>query len=135
MNYKLYVNGKCESPRSFNANMGIGGVILNEYGKEISFSKNVGIGTCCEAQVYAVLNGLYEILKFKDASSINIYISNLMLVNYLNEKEIDISSSNKALFLKLKDIIGEININMRFEYFEVNDYNYIRTLAEDAVNL
>lgn len=135
MNYRLYVNGKCRNPRSFQGDIGIGGVILKDNGTEISFSKNLGIGTCCEAQVYAVLNGIYEIMKFNDASDVKVYISNLMLVDYLNGKKVDINSGTEYLLSKLKNIVNNLKVSLRFEYFEVNDYNYVRTLAEDAINL
>lgn len=39
MKYSLYVTGKCNDTRSFQSNIGIGGVILNNNGNEISFSK------------------------------------------------------------------------------------------------
>jgi hypothetical protein len=135
MKYRLYVNGKCKNYRSFQSNIGIGGVILNDYGDETSFSRNVGTGTCCEAQIYAILYGIDIISKSKDAESVTVYISNLMLVDYLNEKHIDISASTEMLVDKLKIFIKSLKLNVNFEYFDVSEYSYVRSLAEDAIEL
>lgn len=135
MKYRLYVNGKCKNTRNFQSDIGIGGVILNDHGEEISFSRNVGVGTCSEAQIYAVLQGVDEISKLNNATSIIVYVSNLMLVEYLNGNKVEVSPSTEILVNRLSSIVESLGISIYYEYFEVNDYNYVRTLAEDALKL
>ena len=40
MKYRLYVNGKCKNTRKLTGNIGIGGVIINDEGKESTFQKH-----------------------------------------------------------------------------------------------
>lgn len=135
MKYRLYVNGKCKNTRNFQSDIGIGGVILSDHGEEISFSRNVGVGTCSEAQIYAVLEGIDVISKFNNVTSITVYVSHLMLVEYLNGKKHEVSLGTEILVNRLKSIIKSLEISIYYEYFEVNDYNYVRTLAEDALKI
>ena len=135
MKYRLYVNGKCKNTRNFQSDIGIGGVILSDHGEEISFSRNVGVGTCSEAQIYAILQGIYEISKFNNATSIIVYVSNLMLVEYLNGREHEVSPGTEVLANRLNNLVEGLGIRIYYEYFEVNEYNYVRTLAEDALKL
>ncbi|MCR1952647.1 MULTISPECIES: reverse transcriptase-like protein [Clostridium] len=135
MKYRLYVNGKCKNTRNFQSDIGIGGVILSDHGEETSFSRNVGVGTCSEAQIYAILQGIDEISKFNNATSIIVYVSNLMLVEYLNGRKLDVSPGTEILVNRLNNLMKNLKISIYYEYFEVNDYNYVRTLAEDALEL
>ncbi|GAA0086175.1 hypothetical protein UT300007_26140 [Clostridium sp. CTA-7] len=135
MKYRLYVNGRCKNSRNFQSDIGIGGVILSDEGKEISFSRNIGIGTCCEAQIYAIFYGIDEILKQNNVTSITVYLSNLMVVDYLNGNKLYLNPSTEILVNKLINFIETLEICIYFKYFEVNEYNYVRTLAEDAINL
>lgn len=125
MKYRLYVNGKCKNTRKLTGNIGIGGVIINDEGKESTFSKTLGAGTCCEAQIYAVFYGIEEILKFNDAEYIKIYLSNLALVNYFNGQKSDISKNSEILAKNLKDYINRLNIKIEFNYFEAREYIYV----------
>lgn len=135
MKYRLYVNGKCKNTRKLTGSIGIGGVIISDDGKEISFSKTLGAGTCCEAQIYAVFYGIEEILKFNDAEDINVYLSNLALVNYLNGENSEISNNSKILAKKLKEYINKLKVRIIFGYFDVRDYLYVSSLAEEAIKL
>ena len=135
MKYRLYVNVKCKNSRSFQSDIGIGGVILDEKGKEISFSKNLGKGTCFEGHIYAIRLGVEEILENKNVTQISIYLSNLMLVNYFNGFNVDISSNTRNLASSLKKFLDNTNIQMNFNYFEANEYNYLLDLVEDAINI
>lgn len=133
MKYSLYVTGKCNDTRNFQSNIGIGGVILNNEGIEVSFSKNVGKGTCVEAHIYGLVHGITEILKNKDADTIDIYVSNMNIVNYFNGKDIEVNSRTEILLSNLNNLIKILKIDIYFEYFEVNEYNYVRNLAEEAL--
>lgn len=135
MKYRLYVNGKCKNSRSFKSDIGIGGVILDEKGNEISFSKKLGKGTCFEGHIYAIKMGLEEILKNKNITSIFIYVPNLMLVNYFNGFNVDISNNTRILADDLKKFLDIINIQINFNYFEANEYNYLLDLVDDAINI
>ena len=135
MEYRLYVNGKCKNSRSFQSDIGIGGVILDEKGREISFSRNLGKGTCFEGHIYAIRLGVEEILKNGDATRISIYLPNLMLVNYFNGFNVDISNNTRNLATSLKFFLDNSNIQMNFNYFEANEYNYLLDLVEDAINI
>ena len=133
MKYRLYVTGKCNDTRSFQSNIGIGGVILNNNGNEISFSKKVGRGTCIEAHIYGLVHGISEILKYSDAENIDAYVSNMNIVNYFKGKEIEINSRTEILLSNLKNLIKTLRLDINFEYLEVNEYNYVRNLAEEAL--
>ena len=135
MKYRLYVNGKCKNSRSFQSDIGVGGVILDENGREVSFSKNLGKGTCFEGHIYAIKIGVEEICRNENITNISIYIPNLMLVNYFNDFNVDISNNTKNLANDLKNFLRDINIEMSFNYFEANEYNHLLDLAEDAINI
>lgn len=135
MEYRLYVNGKCENSRSLRSDIGIGGVILDEKGKEISFSKKLGKGTCFEGHIHAVKIGVEEILRNKDITNIFIYVPNLMLVNYFNGFNVDITSNTRILANDLKNFLDASKIQIKFNYFEANEYNYLLDLVEDVINI
>lgn len=135
MKYRLYVNGKCKNSRSFQSDIGIGGVILDEKGRELSFSRNLGKGTCFEGHIYAIKIGVEEILSNDNITNISIYIPNLMLVNYFNDLNVDISHTTKKLANDLKNFLRDSNIQITFNYFEANEYNHLLDLAEDAINI
>ena len=135
MEYRLYVNVKCNNPRNLKSNIGIGGVILNSRGEQISYSKDFGLGTCCEAHIYGILEGIDKILELKDVDKITIYSSNLMLTEYFNNRQTNINSHLRELSNNLKDYISKINVNVEFNYFDYSEYNYVSLLAEDAINL
>lgn len=133
MKYSLYVTGKCNDTRSFQSNIGIGGVILNNNGKEVSFSQKVGRGTCIEAHIYGLVHGISEILKYSDSENIDVYVSNMNIVNYFKGNDIEINSRTEILLSNLKNLIRTLRLDINFEYFEVNEYNYVRNLAEEAL--
>lgn len=133
MKYSLYVTGKCNDTRNFQSNIGIGGVILNNYGEEVPFSKKVGMGTCIEAHIYGLVHGISEILKYSDAENIDVYVSNMNIVNYFKENDIEINSRTEILLSNLKNLIKTLRLDINFEYLEVNEYNYVRNLAEEAL--
>lgn len=135
MKYRLFVNGRSKNTRDCKSDIGIGGVIINEAGEQISFSKNMGIGTCSEAQIYAVMHGIDNILKLNNATDITVYLSNLMLVEYLNGKKLQLSAGTSILANRLRGYTQNFNISINFEYFDFSEYNYVVGLAEDAINL
>lgn len=135
MEYRLYVNVKCKNPRNLKSNIGIGGVILNSKGEEFSYSKDFGLGTCCEAHIYGILEGLDKILELNNANKILIYSSNFMLTEYFNKKNPNINSHLKELSDNLKSYIEKINLDVEFIYYDYSEYQYVSLLAEEAINL
>jgi len=134
MEYRLYVNVKCNNPRNLKSNIGIGGVIINSKGEQMTYSKDFGLGTCCEAHIYGILEGIDKILELKNANRILIYSSNLMLIEYFNKKKTNINSHLKELSDNLKSYISKMNLNVEFNYYDYSEYKYVSLLAEDAIN-
>lgn len=135
MKYKLYVSGCCNNTRNLDSDMGIGGVILNDNCKEVIFSKDVGKGTVIEAHVHAILYGIEEIISNGDVSSIEVYSTNLMIINYMNNKIIDIPIRIKPIIRNLMEFTEKLKLSINYEYLEVNDYKYVRNLAEEALRI
>lgn len=135
MEYRLYVNVKCKNPRNLKSNIGIGGVIINKHGEQISYSKDFGLGTCCEAHIYGILEGIDKILELKNAKRISIYSSNFMLIEYFNMRKTNINSHLKELSDNLRSYIAKINLEVEFNYYDYSEYQYVSLLAEDAINL
>lgn len=135
MKYRLYVSGFCNNTRNLISSMGIGGVILNDRGEEKVFSEMIGKGTIIEAHGYAILHGLNEIIKDKTAKSINVYSTNLLIIDYLNKKNVELPMKTKELIEKNLEILENNKISIKYEYFEVNDYVYVRNLAEEAIKV
>lgn len=55
------------------------------------------------------------------------------IVNYFKGKEIEINSRTEILLSNLKNLIKTLRLDINFEYLEVNEYNYVRNLAEEAL--
>lgn len=134
MEYRLYVNVKCKNPRNLKSNIGIGGVILNNKGEQFSYSKDFGLGSCCEAHIYGILEGIDRILELNNAKKISIYSSNLMLIDYFNMRKNHINSHLKELADNLNFYISKMNLDIEFNYFDSLEYQYVSVLAEDAIN-
>lgn len=135
MKYRLYVSGFCNETRNLESNMGIGGVILNDNGKEMAFSKYVGRGTTIEAHIYGIIYGINEVIKDEKVSSLTIYSTNLMIINYLNKKNVKIPNKIEISMRKLMELTKNLEIVINYEYFEVNEYKYVRNLAEEALEI
>lgn len=135
MKYRLYVSGFCNNTRNLQSSMGIGGVILNDRGEEKVFSEMIGKGTIMEAHCYAILHGINEILNDKTAKFINVYSTNLLIIDYLNKKNVKLPMKAETLLEKILEILDTAKISIKYEYFEVNDYVYVRNLAEEAIKV
>lgn len=135
MKYRLYVSGFCNATKNLQSTMGIGGVILNDRGEEKVFSEMLGEGTIIEAHAYAILHGINEIIKDKTAKCINVYSTNLLIIDYLNNKNVELPMTTKELLEKNLEILDNAKIIIKYEYFEVNDYVYVRNLAEEAIKV
>lgn len=135
MKYRLYVSGFCNETRNSESSMGIGGVILNDTGYERIFSKYLGKGTILEAHVYGILHGISEVSKDEKISELTIYSTNLMIINYLNKKSVEMPKKIENLAKKLIKSIENLEITINYEYFEINDYKYVRNLAEEAIKI
>ena len=135
MKYRIYVSGFRKETRNSESSMGIGGVILNDTGYEKIFSKYVGKGTVLEAHVYGILHGINEISKDEKISDLTIYSTNLMIINFLNKKNVEMPKRIENLTKKLMKAIEDLEISINYEYFEINEYKYVRNLAEEAIKI
>ncbi|MBD7915364.1 hypothetical protein H9660_09410 [Clostridium sp. Sa3CUN1] len=134
MKYRLYVSGYCSDSRALQSNMSIGGVILSS-DTEKEFSEIVGKGTLLESHVYAIIYGIDEILKNNKVTSIEVYSTNLMIINYINNMNIEIPINAKLIMKKLVKLIKDIEVDIKFEYFEGTEYKYVKNLAIDALEV
>lgn len=134
MKYRLYVSGYCSDTRDLQSNMSIGGVILSN-NSEREFSQIIGEGTLLESHVYAIIYGINEILKNDKVTSIEVYSTNLMIINYMNGMNIEVPKNTKLIIEKLVKLIDEVKVNIKFEYFDGNEYRYVKSLAVDALGI
>lgn len=134
MKYRLYVSGYCSDTRDLQSNMSIGGVILSN-NSEREFSQMIGEGTLLESHVYAIIYGINEILKNDKVTSIDVYSTNLMIINYMNSMNIELPKNAKLTIEKLVKLIDDVEINIKFEYFDGNEYKYVKNLAVDALGI
>ena len=134
MKYRLYVSGYCSDTRDLQSNMSIGGVILSN-NSEREFSQIIGEGTLLESHVYAIIYGINEILKNDKVTSIDVYSTNLMIINYMNSMNIELPKNAKLTIEKLVKLIDDVEINIKFEYFDGNEYKYVKNLAVDALGI
>lgn len=135
MKYRLYVSGFCNERKKSESSMGIGGVILNDTGYEKIFSKYLGKGTTLEANVYGIIHGINEVKKDERIRDLTIYSTNLMIINYLNKKNVEMPNKIESLAKKLIKDIENLEITIKYEYFEINEYKYVRNLAEEAIKI
>lgn len=135
MKYRLYVSGFCNEARNLESNMGIGGVILNDKGDEKIFSEDIGRGTAIEAHIYSIMYGINEIIKDENISSLTVYSTNLMIINYLNKKSVEIPKRAEVLIEKLINYLDSLKFSIKYEYLEGNEYKYVRSLAEEALKV
>ena len=133
MKYKLYVSGFCSETRNFESSMGIGGVILNDEGDEKVFSKYLGKGTITEAHIHGILYGIDKVIKDNSLSELTIYSTNMMIINLLNRKNVEIPNRIEELTKELIKKVHKLEFKVNYEYFEVNEYKYVRNLAEEAM--
>lgn len=134
MKYRLYVSGYCSDTRDLQSNMSIGGVILSN-NSEREFSQIIGEGTLLESHVYAIIYGIDEILKNDKVTSIDVYSTNLMIINYMNSMNIELPKNAKLIIEKLVKLIDNVEVNIKFEYFDGNEYKYVKNLAVDALGI
>lgn len=134
MKYRLYVSGYCSDTRDLQSNMSIGGVILSN-NSEREFSQIIGEGTLLESHVYAIIYGINEILKNDKVTSIDVYSTNLMIINYMNGMNIEVPKNTKLIIEKLVKLIDEVKVDIKFEYFDGNEYRYVKSLAVDALGI
>ena len=134
MKYRLYVSAYCSNTRALESNMSIGGVILSN-NSEREFSKIIGNGTLLESHVHAIEYGINEILKNDEVTSIDVYSTNLMIINYMNGIYIELPKKTKLIIEKLVKLIESVMVNIRFEYFDGNEYKYVKSLAVDALGV
>ena len=135
MKYRLYVSGFCNERKKSECSMGIGGVILNDTGYEKIFSKYLGKGTTLEANVYGIIHGINEVKKDERIRDLTIYSTNLMIINYLNKEKVEMPKKIESLAKNLIKDIEKLEITIKYEYFEINDYKYVRNLAEEAIKI
>ena len=135
MKYRLYVSGFCNETRKPESCVGIGGVILNDLGYERIFSKYVGKGTMIEANIQGILYGINHIINEENLSDLTVYSTNIMLINYLNKNNVEIPRNVVELTNNLIKLVENLKFKVNYEYFEVNEYNYVRNLAKEALKI
>jgi len=135
MKYRLYVSGFSNETRSFAGKMSIGGVILKDNDYEKVFSRDIGRGSIIEAHIYGIIYGINEVSKDENVSSLTVYSTNLMIVNYLNSRNIRIPERIEGLIENLIKSVEDFKFEINYEYFEVSDYTYVRSLAEEALKV
>ncbi|MDV4152698.1 ribonuclease H family protein [Clostridium sp. AL.422] len=135
MKYRLYVSGFCNETRNYESNMGIGGVILNDNGYEKVFSKEIGKGSIIEAHIHGIIYGINEAIKAEKISDLTVYSTNLMIINYLKMKNVEVPRKIEDLIDKILKESEKLKITINYEYFEANEYKYVRNLAEEAIKI
>lgn len=135
MKYRLYVSGCCDNTRDLESYMGIGGVILSDNSEEFNFSKGAGKGTAIEAHIHAIIYGIQELSNNVDVSGIEVYSTNLMIINYMNNKIIEIPSKLKPIIKSLVELTENIKIDIYYNYYDIYEYRYVRNLAEEALSM
>ena len=54
---------------------------------------------------------------------------------FLNKKNVEMPKKIESLTNKLIKSIENLEISINYEYFEINEYKYVRNLAEEAIKI